>query len=127
MMRTTLLAAIVALAICFDSKSEENPNSPGEWQLKAVTLKSGAVMKALVLDKDGAPIYIDDGAGPMDFSRNSVVKIEEIPEKEQESLRAEIDKRRANATAKRSARKAPEKPTTEPHTIESIIDNLTIE
>ncbi len=96
-MRFFLSALLIAPLFAFCA--EDNANLTAEWQLKAITLKSGAIMKGLVLERDGR-VFIDDGSGAMDFS--SVVKIEDLPDAEKETLRVSIEKRR-EVTAKRRA------------------------
>lgn len=79
--------------ICQDEAPAAKAES--EWKLAAVTLKFRGVLKGLVKDVPGQPLYLDHGTGPGRFSRSLVVKVEDLPEEdvkavmERLSIRAE--------------------------------------
>ncbi len=93
-----LLSVFFFIAPLFVIYAEDNAPVTSEWQLKAITLKSGRTLNGLVSNKDGL-VYIDSSAGPLDYS--SVVKIDDLPDAEKDGLRIEVEKWREVAVLRR--------------------------
>lgn len=99
-MKHAFLAALLLMAVFGSVHAEDS-----DWQLRVITLRSGATLRGLVRS-DNTSVYLDDGSGALPFEKASVTKIEPVPEADVDALIAEIEKRREYTTKKRNQERA---------------------
>lgn len=101
-----LVSATLICVIACGQDEEAKPKAESEWKLAAVTLKFQGLMKGLVKDEPGEPLYLDKGSGPVRLARSLVLKVEDLPEEEAAAVAADIAKRREQIAKRREEKRA---------------------
>jgi len=85
-----LLCCLCLVVVSVNAKCEEN-----EWRPAIVVLKGfnnvSRVVRGLILDNPNQPLFLNKGTGPVKYSRNIIIKIEDPSKEEAITITKEVE------------------------------------